>query len=201
MYRRQSEPPQSRALLAFRRWQVREVVIGGFGKGEQGILPKDKSRSIGGRQAYTGWASMRCLRTSALLTAAVVGMDCGSSAWMFLPVGSTAGFLRSRHYNMSITALPNIGTTSGGTLQIRRLPASTASHSAAKLCSRSRVGIDDRWRWRRTCWRQVWAESGTRLSPRVRVRACSTRGVLQVCQQLAVHPRESIAHLQSDAHE
>ena len=36
-------------------------------------------------------SSRRSTTTSADLTAAAVGIDCGSSAWMFLPVGSTPG--------------------------------------------------------------------------------------------------------------
>jgi len=36
-------------------------------------------------------SSSRSTTTRADLMAACVGMDCGSSAWMFLPVGSTEG--------------------------------------------------------------------------------------------------------------
>ena len=43
------------------------------------------------RRRAGGPAAAPAQRTRAFLSAAAVGMDCGSSAWMFLPVGSTPG--------------------------------------------------------------------------------------------------------------
>ena len=65
--------------------------------------------------------SRRSTTTLADATAAVVGMDCGSSAWMFLPVGSTFGFLRAPTLRLSDVVCAEARQQSGpGKSQARR---------------------------------------------------------------------------------